>query len=225
MNKEDYLIFQKKYVDIWSFISNNVAIYPKQVNNSIEEEMNELYDSNRNLEKYLLDDVIEIKQFENEFDHQITTNVHPNIYECIKSKLINIQPYIYDNKQFIDLTSVDISMIPNRQLIENEMIRKIKEVETKERYDQKVKGLEKKPKLIKSRKSIKHHHSKKLNRTDDLDKMEEYHNSLDEPNMDEDFTDDMDGDDESNFEGDDFEGDNIDDDDGNDELDNDSFTC
>ena len=226
MNKEDYLIFQKKYVDIWSFISNNVAIYPKQVDNSIEEEMNELYDSNGNLEKYLLDDIIEIKQFETEFENQMTNNVHPNIYECIKSKLVNIQPYIYDNKQFIDLTSVDISMIPNRQLIENEMIRKIKEVETKERYDQKVKGLEKKPKLIKFRKSIKHRHSKKLNRIDDYDKMEEYNDSLNEPNMDGDIFDEMEGDDESgdiegDDEGDDIEG-NFDDDN---ELDNDSFTC
>lgn len=147
MNKEDYLIFQKKYVDIWSFISNNVAIFPKQNNTEkVIEEINELYDLTKDFENnYLFNEILNIKDYENEFNDDILNGRKPNIYECIKSKLLDNQPYIYDNKQFIDLTSFDISLLPNRQLIENEMLKKIKEVETKEKYEEKV---EKKPKKI-----------------------------------------------------------------------------
>ena len=225
MNKEDYLIFQKKYVDIWSFISNNVAIYPKQLDNSIEEEMNELYDSNKTLDSYLFNDIIDLNQFENEFDYQISANVHPNIYECIKSKLIDIKPYIYDNRQFIDLTSADISMIPNRQLIENEMIRKIKEVETQEKYNEKVKKVEKKPKLVTN-------HHKKSNRIKSKLNTEEFHDFDGNINSGM-FSEDGDDDD---LEGDSFDNDddikaNMDEDDeydeanDDDDLDNDSFNC
>lgn len=76
---------------------------------------------------------------------KINNNEISNIYEYIKNKLLDLQPYIYDNKQFIDLTSFDISLLPNSQLIENEMLKKIKEIETKEKYEEKV---EKKPKKI-----------------------------------------------------------------------------
>jgi len=152
MNKEDYMIFQKKYVDIWSFISNNVAIYPKQENNKVIEEQIQLYDSNELLDSLLFDDIIKLNDFDKDFNDQIENGKEPDIYECIKSKLLDIQPYIYDNKQFIDLTSFDISLIPNRQLIENEMLRKIKEAETKEKYMEKV---EKKPKKLNNNKKKK----------------------------------------------------------------------
>lgn len=145
MNKEDYLIFQKKYVDIWSFISNNVAIYPKQNNSEINEEILQLYDINKEFKSYLFNDIINLEPLENDFNEKINNNEISNIYEYIKNKLLDLQPYIYDNKQFIDLTSFDISLLPNRQLIENEMLKKIKEIETKEKYEEKV---EKKPKKI-----------------------------------------------------------------------------
>lgn len=137
MNKEDYAIFQRKYVDIWSFISNNVAIYPKQ-DKEIVEETQILYDSTNQFTTYLFNEIVDTTQLEDRFNNQLEKGECPNIYECVKSYLLDNQPYIYDNKQFIDLTSFDIALLPNRQLIENEMIRKIKEVETKEKYLEKV---------------------------------------------------------------------------------------
>ena len=137
MNKEDYAIFQRKYVDIWSFISNNVSIYPKQ-EKEIVEETQLLYDPTTKFSSYLFNEIVDLSQSEKNFQDMLERGESPNIYECIKSYLLDNQPYIYDNKQFIDLTSFDISLLPNRQLIENEMIRKIKEVETKERYLEKV---------------------------------------------------------------------------------------
>lgn len=138
MNKEDYAIFQRKYVDIWSFISNNVSIYPRQLEKEITEETVQLYDQNSDFTRPLFDDIMDIRQYESTFDTQIKSGVFPNIYECIKSYLINDQPYIYDNRQFLDISTIDINLLPNRQLIVNEMNQKIKEVETEEKYKQKV---------------------------------------------------------------------------------------
>lgn len=140
MNKEDYAIFQRKYVDIWSFISNNVAIYPRQTEKEITEETVQLYDQNSDLTTLLFRDIMDIAQHEVDFDSQIKAGVYPNIYECIKAFLINDQPYIYDNRQFLDISTIDINMLPNRQLIVNEMTQRIREVETEEKYNQKVKS-------------------------------------------------------------------------------------
>ena len=149
MNKEDYIIFQKKFVDIWSFISNNVAIYPKQTDKNVIEETEVLYDVNKKLEELLFNEIIDMNAWKNDFENSINSGTKPNIYDCVKSKLLDLQPYVYDNKQFIDLTSFDISLLPNRQLIENEMLRRIKEVETIEKYEEKV---EKKPKKKETKK-------------------------------------------------------------------------
>ena len=142
MNKEDYAIFQRKYVDIWSFISNNVSIYPRQLEKEITEETVQLYDTNNTFTVPLFNDIMDITQHEAEFDNQIRCGTFPNIYECVKSYLVNDKPYIYDNRQFLDISSIDISLLPNRQLIVNEMTQKIKEVETEEKYKQKVQSKE-----------------------------------------------------------------------------------
>lgn len=138
MNKEDYVIFQRKYVDIWSFISNNVSIYPKQTGEDVLEETEELYDPRKPFSKLLFDDIIPIGEYEEMFNREINRGDYPNIYERVKSFLITNEPYLYDNKQFIDITSIDINFLPNRQLLVNEMNQKIKEIETKEKYERTV---------------------------------------------------------------------------------------
>ena len=85
---------------------------------------------------------MDIDMYEDAFNQQIKDGVHPNIYECIKAFLINDQPYIYDNRQFLDISTIDINLLPNRQLIVNEMNQRIKEVETEEKYKQKVQNIE-----------------------------------------------------------------------------------
>lgn len=233
MNKEDYLIFQKKYVDIWSFISNNVTIYPKQLNDKlIEEETILLYDNTKDFNNnYLFNQIINIKDFENDFNNQIINNEHPNIYECIKSKLLDIQPYIYDNKQFIDLTSFDISLLPNKQLIENEMLKKIKEVEINEKYEEKV---EKKPKKEKEKENerIKNKNcldyyfhrdkNKKLNKNDLIDNYDDDYMEDDDDAID-DLTNENPFKNKNDF--DDDDDDDNDENDSSDDLLNDSFNC
>lgn len=256
MNKEDYLIFQRKYVDIWSFISNNVAIFPKQnTNEKVNEEIVELYDINKDFnENYLFNEILKIKDYEDEFNDDILNGRKPNIYECIKSKLLDNQPYIYDNKQFIDLTSFDISLLPNRQLIENEMLKKIKEVETKEKYEEKV---EKKPKKIKEKDNEKirnkncldyyFHRDRKRNRKNYKENENERNNYNNDNNYNDNYNDNDMSDDSDDYEDDfddfvndndnyndnDFDNDNgkkfndfADDDiDDGDDLMNDSFNC
>lgn len=161
MNKEDYVIFQKKYVDIWSFISSNVAIFPKQSDNNVVEETRELYDANAPFTTLLFDSVLRMKDWKDEFDAKINDGIKSNIYECVKSKLLETEPYVYDNKQFIDLTSLDISLLPNRQLIENEMLQRIKEVETRERYEEKVEKMQKAEKKPKRKTSVTKTESRK----------------------------------------------------------------
>lgn len=177
MNKEDYVIFQKKYVDIWSFISCNVAIYPNQPNDEVIEETAILYDVNKPLGNLIFDDILKVVDWKDEFDGQINNGTKSNIYECVKAKLLDLQPYVYDNKQFIDLTSFDISLLPNRQLIENEMLRRIKEIETVERYKEKVEKLEKKPKSVtrRSKRSSRSHNSS-ASRVNDKSCLEYYFN-------------------------------------------------
>lgn len=217
MNKEDYAIFQRRYVDIWSFISNNVAIFPKQ-GSEITEETALLYNPETNYDRPLFSDILDMEQHQADFDAQLERGDHPNIYECVRSFLVDSQPYIYDNRQFIDLTSTDLAVLPNRQLIENEMIRKIKEVETAERYQEKVehRPSEKKPKsnfdkrgcldyYFNRRKSIQKPRAVPQNTADDYSDGE----SLSEKDMDNEIDSDMD----SDIEGDD------------DEIMDDSFTC
>lgn len=118
MNKEDYKIFQKKYVNIWNFISKNVNIYPVQKGKKITEENDILYTNEPFENNYLFDEI---------YDGLDDIEIKSNMYQDLKEILLKTKTNVYDNKQFIEFDEDNEIKIPNINEVKNNLLNDYKE--------------------------------------------------------------------------------------------------
>lgn len=120
MNREDYLVFQKHFSDIWEFIDRNAVIYPPQGKNVTQEERslftNEVAQDDH---PYLFDQILPVSQLE--------TCTATNINQYIKEQLDQTQGYIYNTTKYLQLPEFDDTHIPNPEMSKKTILRQYEE--------------------------------------------------------------------------------------------------
>lgn len=209
MNKEDYMIFQKHFSDIWDFIERNAVIYPPQREHECIQEEQVLFTNERVVDKYsyLFEEIMPLNLLEEDLTIQ-------NTNEFIKNYLNKNQGYIYDTSKYLQLPDIECSKIPNPEKSKKSIMRQYEEYLLKKKVKEIENGDEDKgPRSPWYMNYGNNKYKKKTTKFDDIDNdTNEYNDDNSYQNDEEDSGEFMsvdDSDDSDNFE---------DDDDSNDDL-------